>query len=499
MADPKLEKEILEILIKCIDAKDLHQALGIITNEACAIVGGKGGSIWLRSPDNPNRVVLSWGYRHGAEKDVHKIGEANYTSEPDAKGFYDGLTGWVFATGEPLLLRDITNKKEIQTHPNLKWRDKYRGFKGSSKKSQQKSFMAVPIFSTRSRSRVIGVLRVSATRNGKKFFTYDDLKLLRLFSGHIGGLLTNHLKRQEEEHLLINLFTNPNPCDIQPILEEITKGIPIVLDGSYCSIFLLDNGSTYCLEATNAPSLFNHIRAKAHDKCLQYKRGEGKTGTVALTGEPICVAGDIKSRTKLPNACETNESAAFLAVPIKEGDMVIGIIRVVRAIGHGQAFDDWDTQFLLRCANRLISILSYCGLVGRGNCFVIMPFSESMKRILANVIRPCVEALNFVCKTEADYQAPGHLTPSIISHIANANLIIAEVTDRNPNVFYELGIAHALDQTVILLTQNEVPSDVRHWRYYTYKDEMSGEEDLKKKLTQAINEGIREGTFKVRY
>jgi hypothetical protein len=42
--------------------------------------------------------------------------------------------------------------------------------------------------------------------------------------------------------------------------------------------------------------------------------------------------------------------------------------------------------------------------------------------------------------------ATGYLSTGIVSHIANANFIIAEVTENNPNVYYELGIAHTLEK-----------------------------------------------------
>jgi len=54
--------------------------------------------------------------------------------------------------------------------------------------------------------------------------------------------------------------------------------------------------------------------------------------------------------------------------------------------------------------------------------------------------------------------------------VITARVIIADLTDHNPNVFYELGICHALGKDVVLITQDrEVPSDVRHIRYLLYE------------------------------
>lgn len=58
--------------------------------------------------------------------------------------------------------------------------------------------------------------------------------------------------------------------------------------------------------------------------------------------------------------------------------------------------------------------------------------------------------------------------------ITESRIIIAEITDRNPNVFYELGAAHALGKNVILLAQNEndIPFDIRSHRCILYEDNL---------------------------
>jgi hypothetical protein len=54
--------------------------------------------------------------------------------------------------------------------------------------------------------------------------------------------------------------------------------------------------------------------------------------------------------------------------------------------------------------------------------------------------------------------------------VISARYIVADLTDGNPNVFYELGICHALGKRVVLITQNqEVPFDVRHIRHLRYE------------------------------
>lgn len=63
-------------------------------------------------------------------------------------------------------------------------------------------------------------------------------------------------------------------------------------------------------------------------------------------------------------------------------------------------------------------------------------------------------------------------------------MIIADVTGRNPNVMYEIGIAHTLGKTVILLTQevHDIPFDFRGYRHIDYADNVDGFAKLEREL-----------------
>jgi nucleoside 2-deoxyribosyltransferase len=63
------------------------------------------------------------------------------------------------------------------------------------------------------------------------------------------------------------------------------------------------------------------------------------------------------------------------------------------------------------------------------------------------------------------------LLEKIADYIRRADVIIADCTGRNPNVFYELGLAHASDKKVVLITQDpvtEAPADIRHYEFIVY-------------------------------
>jgi hypothetical protein len=64
----------------------------------------------------------------------------------------------------------------------------------------------------------------------------------------------------------------------------------------------------------------------------------------------------------------------------------------------------------------------------------------------------------------------------VVSLIDRSTVVICDCTGRNPNVFYEIGIAHTLGREVILITQAEadIPFDLRHLRYVRYLNNGEG-------------------------
>lgn len=102
-------------------------------------------------------------------------------------------------------------------------------------------------------------------------------------------------------------------------------------------------------------------------------------------------------------------------------------------------------------------------------CFVIAPIgepeSETRKRsdqVLQYIIRPSVEQCGYVAVRADEIDRPGIITTQVIQHIVEDPLVIADLTERNPNVFYELALRHALRRPLIqLISKGEViPFDV---------------------------------------
>lgn len=121
-------------------------------------------------------------------------------------------------------------------------------------------------------------------------------------------------------------------------------------------------------------------------------------------------------------------------------------------------------------------------------CLVLMPFAEQFTEIYEQVYRPTCEALAVRCWRVDEVAGPGTITADIINGVVDSHFLIADLTAQNSNVFYELGIAHALSKEVILTCQTieDVPFDVRGNRVIIYNQSISGAEKLKQDLTRAI-------------
>ena len=98
--------------------------------------------------------------------------------------------------------------------------------------------------------------------------------------------------------------------------------------------------------------------------------------------------------------------------------------------------------------------------------FVIMPFDAEARPVYEDFIRPTLDNLGFEVSRADDLLNQRNILRDILSSIASANLLVADLTDSNSNVYYELGLAHALRKPVILLGQDieEIPFDIRSYR-----------------------------------
>lgn len=121
-------------------------------------------------------------------------------------------------------------------------------------------------------------------------------------------------------------------------------------------------------------------------------------------------------------------------------------------------------------------------------CFVLLPFREPFLRLYEEHIRPTLVSIGLHVMKADDIFTSTTIIEDIWEHINKSRLIVADVTGKNPNVFYELGIAHTVGKDFVILTQNseDVPFDLRHLRYFLYTDNKEGWKNLKQNLENAV-------------
>ena len=114
-----------------------------------------------------------------------------------------------------------------------------------------------------------------------------------------------------------------------------------------------------------------------------------------------------------------------------------------------------------------------------------MPFDPEFDSIYDRVIKSGLELAGLSVKCADDIQNQRNILRDVFDGIVNSDLIVADLTNLNPNVFYELAVAHAFRKPVILITQNmdEVPFDLKPYRLIEYDVHFAKIEAAKEKLT----------------
>lgn len=115
------------------------------------------------------------------------------------------------------------------------------------------------------------------------------------------------------------------------------------------------------------------------------------------------------------------------------------------------------------------------------SCFVMMPFADPTGGYYDSIYKVAIEKAKLVAsRADEDIYGTGKIINQIWNGINSARVLLAELTSRNANVLYELGLAHALHKPVVLVcskaNEQDVPFDLRHVRviYYDKDDPFWG-------------------------
>lgn len=122
--------------------------------------------------------------------------------------------------------------------------------------------------------------------------------------------------------------------------------------------------------------------------------------------------------------------------------------------------------------------------------FSIMKFEKDFDELYQEVITPTCERFGYNCIRADKCYTTSAIIKDIVKEISNASLIIADITMDNPNVFYELGFAHALGKPTILLAdknkRDRLPFDISGYRTVFYENSIGGKKEIENMLQRYI-------------
>lgn len=121
--------------------------------------------------------------------------------------------------------------------------------------------------------------------------------------------------------------------------------------------------------------------------------------------------------------------------------------------------------------------------------FVLMPFRDPFDKYYKSIIKPAIEEAGMLALRADEIFGPTEIVNDIWKAINKAEIVVAELTTRNPNVMYELGLSHAIGKHVIMLSQSidDIPFDLRSLRCILYDTvEPEWAELLRRKIVKSI-------------
>lgn len=119
---------------------------------------------------------------------------------------------------------------------------------------------------------------------------------------------------------------------------------------------------------------------------------------------------------------------------------------------------------------------------------VLMPFRDDKRPVYEQAIKPACEASGLSCWRADDGPKPHEVLRDIWAGIRFAKVILADISHQNPNVLYELGIAHTIGAWPIIICDEstELPFDLRHLRCIVYSSTPEGVAELRNTLSERL-------------
>jgi len=218
----------------------------------------------------------------------------------------------------------------------------------------------------------------------------------------------------------------------------------------------------------------------------KYKLGEGITGwiaegscneLIANSKEELC--NHHAHRGKYDSIIWPNgdtDCYSLIAIPLLIGGEVYGLIKVENKYFNNAccSFSKEDVKklriFLGALSDAIKTNKEAMAILGKFFVFVLMPFKDELLNVYDSIQQASNES-NLFCSRSDDEPIIGKVSEKIYESIRKADIIVSVMTERNANVFYETGYAHAIQKPTVHISENprEIPFDLQDYSHIIYK------------------------------
>lgn len=165
----------------------------------------------------------------------------------------------------------------------------------------------------------------------------------------------------------------------------------------------------------------------------------------------------------------------------------------VKVLSTNLPFNLTQSQVGIYCLDEEdITISNFRVEVEKPKAFVVMQFSEPYNELYTDVIKKITNEFGIEAIRADETYSAGLIIADIIKYIEESKIIIADISSANPNVYYEVGYAHALNKPTILIAEKGVklPFDVSPFRTLFYENSIRGKEKIEENLRKYIKSAL---------
>ncbi|MBU1862548.1 MAG: hypothetical protein KKH94_02650 [Candidatus Omnitrophica bacterium] len=244
-----------------------------------------------------------------------------------------------------------------------------------------------------------------------------------------------------------------------------------------------------------AEVLFDKICEKsACDIVLYYEPGNKYTVNAGLTHAPFCIRHfDTKwfYHAFAGEKGNLKTKKLYYIEATLNGSQVSLFVNGVEVVKKNLPYVVPQSQVGIFCVDESnITIRNFKVINKKPTAFVVMEFSSQYNDVYSEVIKNICDEQGLEVLRIDEKKGPGIIIADINKAIIEAKLIIADISTDNPNVFYEVGYAHAYLKPTVLLAEkkedNKLPFDVSPFRTLFYENTIAG----KRKLEEGLREHI---------